>query len=324
MKITSSILAFYYEKEGINKLLRDKVEESFISIKQEKRWLYYSRIKLPESFALKLETGREIDDFFACTLVVESQNEIKEALKRIKKFFKIIKRRPLNDTDTHKDPESFPFDDLRLYVSLKKDPTLPTGPINDVIFELQVKTFFQHAWAITTHDLVYKSDEINWTKKRVAYQIKAMLENAEITILKAGKIKKISGLPEQNNKLKELNEVKNFILKNWSSEQLPTDLIRLTENISLLMKIFNIKLDALSEILKKEFDIGRGVLTGHLSPYLVIVQSIIFQKPSAVKKFIENTYPKEKRKIFLPREIDLTSLGYDQDKLINSRRIVIL
>ena len=53
---------------------------------------------------------------------------------------------------------------------------------------MQVKTFLQHAWGIATHDLIYKTDDVSWSRQRIAYQIKAMLEHAEMSIQEAGRL----------------------------------------------------------------------------------------------------------------------------------------
>src|SRR6185295_542993 len=81
-----------------------------------------------------------------------------------------------------KGTHEFSFDDLRLYTKWKPDVTLPTPTFAGVVFELQIKTFLQHAWSIATHDLIYKTDSISWPKERVAFEIKAMLEHAENAI----------------------------------------------------------------------------------------------------------------------------------------------
>ena len=121
MKIVNSISIIYEEQLIINKILKERVDK-LLNEQKRSHWHFISRIKKPESFAQKLETGRVIDssaleDFFACTLVVENIGAISEAKKIIKKDFKILEERPDKNSFTNKDSSSFIFDDLRLYVN---------------------------------------------------------------------------------------------------------------------------------------------------------------------------------------------------------------
>src|SRR5690349_1782379 len=95
-----------------------------IDVVFESQRLLNDRLKKAESFALKLETGRfsessKLEDFFACTVVVDNLDQIKKAQELVKKNFVINAQRPKDLKFTHKDPSSFQFDDLRLYVTLK-------------------------------------------------------------------------------------------------------------------------------------------------------------------------------------------------------------
>src|SRR5215510_4807699 len=187
MKIPNAVRQMYNELIDIYKRLQTYVDEILEPGAKERRWYYESRIKSELSVALKLETGRvtnprSIEDFFACTLVVRNTKEIEEAEELIEKTFSIQYRRPRENHRTHKESFSFPFDDLRMYVRLKEDVRLPPTDLEKIIFEIQTKTFLQHAWSIATHDLFYKTDEVSWSKERIAYQIKAMLEHAELSI----------------------------------------------------------------------------------------------------------------------------------------------
>ena len=309
MKVVSSITTLYHDLRPIIEKLAITFDTIIGSIKS-KGWYYDSRIKSLESYALKLETGRfvepeKLEDFFACMLVVENTAQIKIAINKLKPHVKIQTRRPPNDKITHKSSDSFVFDDLRLYVTLKPTAARLAGPINTILFEVQIKTFLQHAWAIATHDLIYKSNEINWGKQRVAYQVKAMLENAEVSIEKASNIKRIAGIPLTNEKVEMQNQVKKFLLLYWTDEALPKDLIRLIDNIIQLLKMLDLSLGTLEEGLLEEIKEGRGNLTLNLSPYLIVLQTLINQQAVKVNNHIKKD---NRKKILIPKEIDTTKI----------------
>jgi ppGpp synthetase/RelA/SpoT-type nucleotidyltranferase len=168
MKIPASVRALYEDQKGTNERLRKTVDERMRGIKKE-RWHYESRVKELASFALKVESGRfksprSLEDFFACTLVVANAREIDEAEQLMRDSFAVERRKPELAGRTHKAANQFPFDDLRLYVSLPVGPAVPPSDLNGVVFEVQIKTFLQHAWSIATHELVYKTDDVNWSK----------------------------------------------------------------------------------------------------------------------------------------------------------------
>jgi len=309
MKVVYSITNLYNEQFALYEKLATTVNQLINSIKSN-RWHYESRIKDLESYALKLETGRypdptKLEDFFACMLVVENTLEIKKAISYLRPHLKIESRRPPNENITHKNSDSFVFDDLRLYVTLKPTAAREKGPLNDVLFELQIKTFLQHAWSIATHDLIYKSTEINWAKQRVAYQVKAMLENAEISIEKASKTKRIPGIPLTNEKINIQNQVKKFLLQNWTQDKLPKDLIRLVDNIIQLFKNINIDLKILETDLIEENKQGRGSNILNLSPYLIILQTLINQQSGKINNYLKKD---SKSKLLIPVEIDTTKI----------------
>src|SRR5688572_27425858 len=154
MKVPASIRRIYEDQKAVNNRLKEVIDERMRGLKNQ-RWHYESRIKELPSFALKIETGRfespgELEDFFACTIVVANAAEITQAEKSINDNFTVKWRRPPRVEETHKASDAFPFDDLRLYATLPESPALPPSDLTGIVFEVQIKTFLQHAWSIAT------------------------------------------------------------------------------------------------------------------------------------------------------------------------------
>lgn len=259
-------------------LIVQRQAESRITSCLDRRWHFESRIKEEESYALKIDSGRYygnccIEDMYACTIVVRNVSEISDAERSIESLFTIDERRPPNDSLTGKRAAEFRFDDLRLYCFLMPREFENRGPIHDVKFEVQIKTFLQHAWAIATHDMVYKSNTISWPMRRIAYQIKAMLEHAEVSIIEA---EKLSGSPCIAKEDKETEKLR-FMIENiiclWPKEKLPADVVRLSEISCNFLSLLKIEHEDFLRALMQASANGNGVNVENLSPYGVVVQT---------------------------------------------------
>ena len=306
MKVPLSIRRSYDEQREGNARLKEFVDERLKRLKRD-RWHYESRLKELESFALKVESGRfptpeALEDFFACTLVVANGKEIQDAEQLIRDHFTVHERRPPNDKNTPKDPYAFPFDDLRLYVRRRADPALPPREFTGILFEIQVKTFLQHAWSIATHDLIYKTDEANWSKERIAFQIKAMLEHAEVSIYEAEQLAQSQALAKTNRTTKKLQRIIALLRALWNEQDLPKDVRRLAENIQALMTAVKIEAPQLRAILEKQQQQGKGPLTRNLSPYGVVVQSLLSECPDQFRVLLSAAGVR--RKEVIPAEIE--------------------
>jgi ppGpp synthetase/RelA/SpoT-type nucleotidyltranferase len=256
MKVPGSIRRLYDDQKESCDALNDRVD-GLLNPHLQSRWHYESRVKSIEAFTLKIESGRYLDpsaleDFFAATIVVRNITEITEAETIASGLFSVVKRRPKKDAETHKSPEQFPFDDLRLYVSWKDDPAVPVTGLKDIIFELQIKTFLQHAWSIATHDLVYKSDDASWSKARIAYQIKAMLEHAEVSIQEATRLSESTSLAKSDLRTSSLRKFISLITELWSKDDLPSDVRRLAENVMYLAQLVQLQPDDLATLLNED------------------------------------------------------------------------
>lgn len=189
----------------------------------------------------------------------------------------------------------------------------PTG-LNGRLFEVQIKTFLAHAWGIATHDLTYKTDQKSWPQERIAFQIKAMLEHAEVSIQEAQKLAKSACLKKTDELTRRISDTIELINDMWPSGLLPADKKRLAENINTLITKVGIEVATLSRILREETRLGRGANTLNLSPYGTIVQSLFNQEPGKMKKYVMG---KEREfKVFVPKELELPS-SLDSAKLTN-------
>ncbi|AMR27233.1 hypothetical protein A0257_09065 [Hymenobacter psoromatis] len=308
MKIMKSVSDLYEEQYPLLQQLRKQVDSIFLAKKHD-TWHYFSRIKEKESFALKLETGRvpianALEDFFACTLVVENSSKFTEARTLIEQYFDIQYQRPKKDYFTHKAPDAFPFDDIRLYVSFKQVPYTPETPVDTTVFEVQVKSFLQHAWSIATHDLIYKSDAISWSRERVAFQVKAMLEQAEVAISSAEHLATMPELNKTNQDFDDLRKVLTFITSVFSKDDLPRNTLLLARNTNELLKSLKLTVEDLQQMLEAENATGNGTQTRNLSPYTILIQSLINQSSSKLQDYLTGK-GWGKFKVFIPQEVDL-------------------
>jgi hypothetical protein len=79
--------------------------------------------------------------------------------------------------DTRKPPDVFRFEATRFIGMLHRPAgTDPKEPLFNLAFEVQVRSAFEHAWSVTTHELVYKSQSVDWKRMRLAAQLKAAVE----------------------------------------------------------------------------------------------------------------------------------------------------
>ena len=279
MKVPRSVRDLYSELLPTYERLKRLVDELMVS-KKVSRWHYEGRLKSEESFALKLETGRVkvpvmLEDFFACTIVVENHARIADAETLVCECFDIHERRPRKAESTHLAPYSFDFDDLRLYVKWKDEPAQrPTG-LHGRMFEVQVKTFLQHAWSIATHDLVYKTDDVAWATNRIAFQVKAMLENAELSIGEARRLTDASLLNRSDRDSDQQRKIIEEIKTRWKPEQLPKDLRRLAKNISDMSRLLKVQITDVWTALDEASAVGEGTETLNLSPYCAIVSALV-------------------------------------------------
>ena len=278
MKVIKRIRDIHLENKSRYDRLCSDVCDLLKPKAEERGWFFTYRVKELPSFALKLETGRVADpsapdDFFACTIVVQTLERVDDAEALVREHFDFKERKPKKDNETLKAPFDFRFDDLRLYVSRRSHISGRDEDLVGLVFEVQIKTVLQYAWSIATHDLIYKTDTVSWPKERIAFQVKAMLEHAEIAIAEAERLAISPSVamndPRTSSILKIISQIEQF----WPKDALPEDLKRLAENILGVLQAGDVKDDQLLSFLEAEKR-RIGLLPRDMSPYAFAVQAL--------------------------------------------------
>jgi ppGpp synthetase/RelA/SpoT-type nucleotidyltranferase len=260
----------YNEYLPFVRVVAERVKSTLINFCESKGYAFSSRIKSIESLAEKIETGRfkswsDLDDLFACTIIIPTLLHEEEVIKFCQDVFEIKPKPRIIKRGQHKkSPDTFKFDSTRIYTQLKKEDNIDLNNqlnIYNITFEIQVKSAFEHAWAVSTHDLVYKSPEIDWKRLRLAAQIKANVEQLDTLILafeKTSAIIKENDYPEIKIKNKLAREIKNLFETDKLPDELkPKDMNRFCDNLYRLLaardpEINNQEIQKIINVIKTE------------------------------------------------------------------------
>lgn len=312
MKVSTTVRNAWSALSEAYEPLALRVDELMNGRVRQPRWHYESRLKSLESYALKVETGRYpkmlIDDFFACTIVVENRKSVATAESLVGESFEILARRPKKDGETHKRASEFVFDDLRLYVAWRDEAARPSG-FAGMQFEVQIKTFLQHAWSIATHDLVYKGSDVNWSLERIAFAVKAMLEHAEASIDGASRLADLEMLSRSDRDTSRLRDVLGVLSRQWPADRLPHDKVRLAQNVNELLNAAGIGLGDLDRALTDETSEGRGILTESLSPYGIVVTALARRHSRSILGYLGTKPHRKSFRVFVVPEMQDTEVS---------------
>lgn len=304
MKVEKSIRDHYILLRDTYELIAGDVDGLLKEACEKNGWSYTSRIKEVQSYALKLATGREVDDFFGCSIVVSTLADVPAAVELVESCLVVIDRRP-KETINHR-PTEFQFDSLRLYCRLM-DSVKKTLK-HDRKFEVQVKTLLEQAWSRATHDFSYKGDDISWAKERIAAQLKAMLDNVELSISQISSLSLSPNLDRRHRDYEARAKILSFLRDELGAEQgviLPSDLRRLTDIVHGLLKFMNSSLDDLRRWIANETKNGRGTLVTDLSAYSIILQSAMNQHPAGFNTGLNSS--NGSRRVFVTGEVVIPS-----------------
>ncbi|MEQ8746341.1 hypothetical protein [Pyruvatibacter sp.] len=319
MKVANGIRNTFHEQHPFFERLAEEVEGKLGGQVVQRGWFFVHRLKELESFALKVETGRvehpdRMDDFFACTIVVPTVAQIDDAETLVRSIYKVVERRPNDKDRTHKKASDFVFDDLRIYLQRQPSDTGRNADLDELVFEVQIKTILQHAWSIASHDLIYKTDAISWSKERIAFQVKAMLEHAEIAIAEAEQLAKSSVMLVSDQNTEDTLTVVTALRSFWDAERLPTDIKRLAENVRGVLEACELQPKALPDLLEDERN-RIGFIPKDLAPYAFFVQALAHAKSLDLEKKL-NSHKNRRIKIFVHDDMELPTWMKDDHKRI--------
>lgn len=259
---------YYFFKPHFEKV-QEIVDQTLINYSSRNHFAYSSRIKELDSLAEKIESGRyndwnSIDDFIGSVIIIPSINYEPQILKFLETSFEKVQIKKRGST--LKSSDVFRFDATRFIGKLR--PIDSVEIVNTINFEVQIRTAFEHAWSVTTHDLAYKSKSIDWKILRLAAQLKSSVEQLDMIALGANDIK--SSIQEHKWPETEIKKKICITFEKLLDDKLipdeikPKDMSRFSENIFTLLKTnfnsinqnkWNNELTKILNVLEKQLEI---------------------------------------------------------------------
>jgi ppGpp synthetase/RelA/SpoT-type nucleotidyltranferase len=120
------------------------------------------RLKEKDSFLKKCKSEKydrieQIKDVIGVRVITFIKDDVKKVFDLIKEWFNIIEDKDENKTGQLKDNEvGYRSDHYLLSVNLEKCKFPGYEHFADKVFEIQIRTLLQHAWAEIEHDRGYK------------------------------------------------------------------------------------------------------------------------------------------------------------------------
>jgi len=186
------IVSEYQNRYPLNKEFSERLKPLFSDLLIEHNVSFMqieSRVKSLPSFLDKvyrvLSAGREFSynctDLIGVRLITYYMEDVYQIARLIEQKFKVHSQN--RDYDSfNRSPDQFGYSSIHFKVSLLAPETysVDVSPFRNLVFEVQIRTVAQHAWATIDHKLRYKTtEEIPKPVLRQIFQLSALFELAD-------------------------------------------------------------------------------------------------------------------------------------------------
>jgi ppGpp synthetase/RelA/SpoT-type nucleotidyltranferase len=222
--------------------IANKVSQTVLAYCDREGFAYAGRRKTLESLAEKIETGRyanwsNLDDLFGCCIIIPKLDQESLVLEFLRNAFVEIETKQRGKT--RKSPDEFRFDATRFVGRLRAvNPANVESYLYSTLFEIQIRSAFEHAWSVTTH-AIYKGGSIDWKAKRLVAQLKAAVEQLDSLVRASSDPGPIveHDWPELTSQRQIVERFSGFVsAKRIPAELAPKDWSRFAENLYSLIR----------------------------------------------------------------------------------------
>ena len=300
MVVSKTIKTRYEELAVYAPTLRKLVREILEPFCVRQHFDFHDRIKALESVAEKLETGRvrswdELDDLYAATIVIPSLREEKVVSSELESHF--VRKDFRSRGSSRTPPDTFRFDLPRFYGRLRPSPEREGTMLESMIFEVQIRTAFEHAWCTTTHELTYKAAHSDWKKQRLTAALRATVEQIDLSIAGFEQVVEevLPGKWEESETKTQLLEYFDVLFEkeDFPSEVKPSALSRFADNVYSLCQ---------AEASRRNYaERGRAKQRKRR----VTVEDIVSETKRVLDNWVTSTRPEE-----VPRSLSLFQTVY--------------
>ncbi|MDN3692712.1 hypothetical protein QWZ06_10685 [Chryseobacterium tructae] len=215
-QIVESSVNWFIEKRHLFKKLCFKIESILVEVLEEEKLSFHaitSRVKDVESFRNKISNEKydnpieQITDLSGIRIITYVEDDVKKISKIVENIFEIDNEKSI-DKSKNLGTDKVGYKSVHYIGKLKKDrlKLVEYKSLEGLVFEIQIRSILQHAWAEIEHDRNYK------------FSGKLPDEIARRFMLLSGSLEIADR--EFNNISKEIDELSNKVIEGTQSGEL--------------------------------------------------------------------------------------------------------